>query len=301
MIRLRTDGVAVLFRPEDLLLLLGVVAGKVWRLWLNVLLLTGVIVAWRNHRQPLALLSVFGWAGILLSVPFAPPWDADNMRAYAATLPFVVALPSIGVLYDFPGPLSVHPGAARRTCSGIRDVLGFGALLLVLLIPVPLTLAMLSDSVRWTSGGGSVWRPGCEGPREARALHLNPRSAVHVRESAGGPAVDRLGNYVSLPGVLARDHANEYLDVLYMWRGLSRMEGGATLFSAYDLDRGTTLYVQASSAAFPRMRPYVAVCGETVRYARIEWFRADAFAACPSIGRCGMGDQTAPNAERTPR
>ncbi|NEQ25146.1 MAG: hypothetical protein F6K28_39910, partial [Microcoleus sp. SIO2G3] len=34
--------------------------------------------------------------GILASVPCVPPWDADGMRAYAATIPFIATLPVIG-------------------------------------------------------------------------------------------------------------------------------------------------------------------------------------------------------------
>lgn len=43
-------------------------------------------------------LLIFSVAGILASVPFAPPWDSDLMRAHAATMPFLIALPSIGVI-----------------------------------------------------------------------------------------------------------------------------------------------------------------------------------------------------------
>ncbi|MDE0840198.1 MAG: hypothetical protein OSB41_14245, partial [Kiritimatiellae bacterium] len=39
------------------------------------------------------------WLGILASVPFAPPWDADLMRVYAATMPIMLVLPAMGAGY----------------------------------------------------------------------------------------------------------------------------------------------------------------------------------------------------------
>ena len=63
-------------------------------------------VAWhhrpcRRHRVRLeprnySSVLVCGAAGIALSLPFAPPWDSDSMRAYAATIPFFAAFCACG-------------------------------------------------------------------------------------------------------------------------------------------------------------------------------------------------------------
>ena len=47
-------------------------------------------------KEPLNGLMVCFVAGIFLSVPFLPPWDADGMRVYATTIPFIALLPSLG-------------------------------------------------------------------------------------------------------------------------------------------------------------------------------------------------------------
>ena len=39
---------------------------------------------------------LFIFAGVFASVPFAPPWDANSMRAYAATLPFTMVIHALG-------------------------------------------------------------------------------------------------------------------------------------------------------------------------------------------------------------
>jgi hypothetical protein len=48
-------------------------------------------------RRDYALLALAG-LGILASVPFAPPWSG-GVRIYAATMPFMVALPAIGIAW----------------------------------------------------------------------------------------------------------------------------------------------------------------------------------------------------------
>jgi hypothetical protein len=48
-------------------------------------------------REPLNGLMVCFVVGIFLSVPFLPPWDADGMRAYATSIPFIALLPSLGL------------------------------------------------------------------------------------------------------------------------------------------------------------------------------------------------------------
>ncbi len=74
--------VAVLAR---LLLLLLSVAGLVW-----------CIFKWRDPI-PALLLAVL--VGTFLSVPFAPPWEADRMRAYASTLSFYAIYPAVGLAF----------------------------------------------------------------------------------------------------------------------------------------------------------------------------------------------------------
>ncbi len=64
--------------------------------FLSLLALTGVILLIRLRTSGAHLMILSG-LGILASVPFAPPWDADLMRVYAATIPFMIAFPAIGI------------------------------------------------------------------------------------------------------------------------------------------------------------------------------------------------------------
>ncbi len=62
---------------------------------LSILAAGGVLVLLKTHASTHILLAYAG-LGIVASVPFAPPWHADLMRAYAATLPFMCAFPAVG-------------------------------------------------------------------------------------------------------------------------------------------------------------------------------------------------------------
>ncbi|MBX6324191.1 MAG: hypothetical protein IRY94_20440, partial [Rhodospirillaceae bacterium] len=62
--------------------------------WL--LFAAGAAVAAADARNPRNRLLAACWAGIVASIPFVPPWDADLMRAYAATLPLQFVLCGLG-------------------------------------------------------------------------------------------------------------------------------------------------------------------------------------------------------------
>ena len=63
---------------------------------LRLLATLGLVLCLRRRREPLPSLVLAASLGVLLSVPFIPPWDADLMRVYAATLPFVAVAPVVG-------------------------------------------------------------------------------------------------------------------------------------------------------------------------------------------------------------
>ena len=63
---------------------------------LQILSLIGLVSAYGKRETPTGSLIIVATLGILLSVPFVPPWDA-GMRPYMATVPFVALIPSLGL------------------------------------------------------------------------------------------------------------------------------------------------------------------------------------------------------------
>jgi len=276
---LLAEGVAALNFRRDVWILLDVAAREVWIIALNGLMIVGLVVLWRNPRRSLALLTIAAWAGILLSVPFAPPWDADNMRAYAATLPFVVALPMMGLMYGRTGKLVWEQEERQNRAPRSTGLLTFCAILLGLQI-----LGPLSVKAGW--GGRSTGEPAasctmnCEAPGRVVHLYLDPRATVHLVNSADDGRAIVAGNTLSLRDLRGRIHMKDYPDTWHMWRTISRMPAGTALTLAFDPRRGNAVYVQSHSGTVPRSPGVVALCGESVRQGWIDWFRADTVAAC---------------------
>jgi hypothetical protein len=67
------------------------------RLALYALMAIAIIDGIAKRRQPEHGLLLAVTAGILLSVPFAPPLDSYGMRVYAATIPLMGLIPAVGI------------------------------------------------------------------------------------------------------------------------------------------------------------------------------------------------------------
>jgi len=151
--------------------------------FLRVLTVVGLLACLLKWRQagPSALLTVA--VGTVASVPFVPPWDVE-VRAYAATMPFVAALPALAVSLVAAMlrrvPTTAHQGA--RHASTIALIASVG---------VPVCLALLS-------------------PLALAVL----RSASHLVDLGPSRCGDPL--YVRLPaGSLVKLVANNAPDVCY--------------------------------------------------------------------------------------
>ncbi|HWU40616.1 MAG TPA: hypothetical protein VN203_23465, partial [Candidatus Acidoferrum sp.] len=239
----------------------------------------GLVVLWRNHRRPLPLLIIAAWAGILFSVPFVPPWDADNMRAYAATIPFVVALPIMGLSYRREGKLQWLAGGQRRAVVRATDLYVFSALLIALQLLGPLA-RITGATTKLADGQEKLCAAKCADNCQTRLVSIDPRISIHLVDFMAGLTAEGPGNYLNVRDLRERKQIKDYPDVWHVWRAVSRLPAGTTLAMAYDLLSGDTIYVQSSTTGFPPLRQVVTLRGAVVRDNWIEWFRADAIQAC---------------------
>lgn len=125
----------------------------------------------KRGRHDTLVLS--GVAGVLLSVPFAPPLDAQQMRLYAAAIPLFGLLPALGMLWllrwlklDF----RLSPAAPQLPSN---PVLVFGAALFGLALLGPL-------AVRLGSQPAPPAEIACRAAEEAAYLRYPAGSSVNI-------------------------------------------------------------------------------------------------------------------------
>jgi hypothetical protein len=73
------------------------ITGTIARIGYYLLMLAGLAFCVKDIKKPFRSFFLISFIGIVLSIPFAPPIDSNRMRVYAATIPFFVAIPSIGL------------------------------------------------------------------------------------------------------------------------------------------------------------------------------------------------------------
>lgn len=86
---------------------------------LSLAALAGLRSIWLDRRKREIGMVIAALIGIVLSVPFVPPWDADSMRAYAATLPFIALIPAWGIGRTFGSGAAVSGFAQARRSSNL--------------------------------------------------------------------------------------------------------------------------------------------------------------------------------------
>jgi hypothetical protein len=111
--------------------------GNIARIGYYLLMVIGLSFLIKDFKKPLRSFFLITFIGICLSIPFAPPIDSNRMRIYAATIPFFIAIPSIGlasICQHLPWNFIKH---RDTTFQGLAPILGLGITLFLLMTVVP--------------------------------------------------------------------------------------------------------------------------------------------------------------------
>lgn len=273
-------GLAAVDLVRDAWLFPDVVGYYALRFLPNALLVVGLVVAWRSRRSASGSLALACWAGILLSVPFAPPWDADNMRAYATTIPFLLTVPLMGAAVLLPAERhpAVDPPPAWRWEPVALAVLLAGALASGPFLRgagAPLTPAN-------GTGSGCPCQAG-----EARTVWVNPRNAVHLVAPPLEGGARRAGNFVNVRDLRMPSMLRPYPETLQSGSGIAGLPAGTTLAVAFDREQGRVIYVQSDSAVFPDVVTMTQVCGHTRVRGAVERLEAEVWGCQPRAKALG--------------
>lgn len=217
---------------------------SVFTLLLSAISLVGVL---RKLREPRNSLLLALGVGILASVPFVPPWDADLMRVYAATIPCMALFPTMG-LYSISCWFGQGSGdrAIDRNLSFKTFSIFFGVLLASFVFLSPLAIKIFSA------------------PKELNASIACPSEQF--------PAYIRLvsGSYIKLikDDAIPSSHLLEVrvedfkkglheLRLLYpdLAQGLSTLNPGTVLAIPFGIKGKNSFYLAADSDLLPPENP----------------------------------------------
>ena len=220
------------------------IAAQIFSIFVRLLSAFSLITIFRKLRDVHTSLLLALMIGILASVPFVPPWDADGLRVYAATIPCMALFPAMGLysLRQWLGSRSAVRDIGNQDSFFNNFSIFFGILLASFVIFSPLFIKVFSV------------------PRELNTSVSCPseQSAAHIR-LASGSYVELVENDAvrssHLPKIRIEDFRNglHELGLVYpeFADGFKTLDSGTILSIPFDIKDRRTFYLIADSALVP--------------------------------------------------
>jgi hypothetical protein len=224
---------------------------------LNLCLFAGVFRLWKCRAEiKEARLLLFAFTGIVLSAPFVPPIDADSMRAYAATFPFVALITGIGMA-------SVFGLGPWREAAAEGPVIPIAAILSASVI----SIALLGPSAVRGAGTQANFelQKLCSANEKSYVFQTHPALAVHVLEDSG----QGLKEYYPSTTVDI-DFYRKNLDFnhyLVSREQLKIVAPGSTIFVARELEDDHMVFFLAATAEVANKKGIFSGCSDSLQIA----------------------------------
>jgi hypothetical protein len=203
--------------------------------------------------------------GILLSVPFVPPWD-PGIRAYAATIPVFSLFPALGLAFVLTS-VSRYIGRRQQSGASLHQeqsslVTIFGIVLALLSFGGPIIVGALSHPLQYSEIT-------CPAGTETLYFRNSPGSAINL--------VDDTNQGTLLPNIRISDFRNglnkyaqifaELPEIPAITQELAKLRAQTTIISKAKLGKGPiywrpTYWVIADSTMIPKGRGVVGMCGK---------------------------------------
>jgi hypothetical protein len=229
---------------------------RIARLGLYALSLVGLAGCVLRRREAHSSLLLVSAAAVLLSVPFVPPGDSYGMRLYAACMPVIAIVPSLGlslllekILARFPW-LNHRPDLDRRSLAAAPLALfSIFLVLLVALSPVAVKL--------FFSRPVTVQARACPAGLETLTVRLDPGSYVNVYPE-NRFFLDRLPDF----------HRGRFLKGVHglpdneLARYFDQIAAPKTFYKALDLSEFREAFLILDPALLPSRQGLFRVCGQ---------------------------------------
>jgi hypothetical protein len=224
---------------------------------LQILSLVALFACCRQRLDPNAYLVLATTLGILVSVPFVPPWDADGMRAYAATIPVISTLPALGLAFVMKKMEWYWLVQTQNQEKQPQALLIFGIALALLSFLGPITVKTLSH----TSQFADIT---CQPGRDVAYLRISPSSVINL-------VADGESQNTHLPNIRLSDFKNrvngngvDNFDILYpeITNKFTSLTFPVTMMNTFNLKDWKPIWLVADTTKMPKQSGIFGFCGK---------------------------------------
>ncbi len=224
-------------------------------LLLSVAGLVGCVLKW---REPIPALLLAVLVGTFLSIPFVPPWEADRMRAYAATLPFYAIYPAVGLAFlvslvqrmPWPKAAQAMQGMqAPRPVEFPGILISVSALLVVFVVVGPLLVRLLARPAQLTP---------VTCPAGSKALFARIPAGSYVRFLSKEQAPRPLLPDLRLDDFKASLHDFMYSEFIGEFNGI---QAPTTITNVMGLNTNDQVWLVVNSDLVPGSSGILGICG----------------------------------------
>ena len=218
-----------------------------------MLSLAGIVLSFLKKQQKIVLpLLIFG-VGFLASLVVAPAYQTRHMRVYAASLPFLGFLPSVGMYYLFDRlPENIH--AFPLFTAPIHYPSQKGALVSSLILAALIILGPLA--IHFSAAGEIPPAPDCDEGEDAVVMAYYPGSSIHIYRNDPAittwvPIITQLDYKGSIHSICCDAEIN-YFD---------NIPAPNTMYPALNLLTDKLMYMIVKEELLPDEYGHIQVCG----------------------------------------
>jgi len=211
-----------------------------------------LIFCYSHRRSPENGLIIALAIGILLSVPCVPPWDADLMRAYAATIPISAVVAAYGNTLLLRSISRTDALTVPQANPQFHFLGWFGLILASLCFVAPIVTESMSRPVQLDRNFT------CPGEQVSAYIRTSPGSSIDL-------VADNEAEQTRLPTVRLSDFRQGLSQLRVaspdLAQKLESLSDLTTLMQANDLQGQNRVWVIAKSDALPSKKGIVCICG----------------------------------------
>jgi len=217
----------------------------VYLLWAMAWFFTGydLVHSFRNIKNPFHQFELLVFAGLILSVPFAPPRDSSSMRTYAVTIPFMMLLLVAGIAHlldkmDIIKNIKIN----KAHISYPNSMLAYSTILISLITLTPIIIRLFVKPVSYLNNE-------CTTEQTPAVFQLNQGSYITLIPDGSAPCAGTpdicFSKFISNVSVGVKELYDAILET-------TQSSKEAVIFSAVnDLNTGKYYYVLLDQEKLP--------------------------------------------------